>query len=205
MAYKTCNLVSVQYRWFRHDPSKANNNKNSKKRNSKSKEPSSAVKKRRIETPADDSSEDQEDELKDEDDDEAAECEISAYIYVAAPPPLVTRAVRGTKPLAPKVTACGPILLPASITYDDFLSTVAKELKCKSPASLDPSAMEWKFDRPANSKYKHIMNKTGFGVMIKTILGRKKDFVISLQMPPPARIVSQTVSSPIIDLPSNEL
>lgn len=186
----------MQQRWFRYQPDAQAETTTKKRKKPQSKQPSKSAKRTRVESDDNDPG-DAEEEPEDSDED-IDKREISVYIYVSAPPPPVTRVSRGKAP-QPKITPCGPITLNAAITYDDFLVAVAVELKCHSPACLNLSAMEWKFDRPGTAKYKQIMNEIGFKVMIKTILDRKKDFVISLQLPPPTRYVSNTVSSSISD------
>lgn len=79
-----------------------------------------------------------------------------------------------------------------SITYTNFLSTVARAVRC-APTSLIPAQMQWKFDRPGNAQYKPIMDQNGYRVMISTVVGRHKDFVISISMPPPTPSVQDVV------------
>jgi hypothetical protein len=60
--------------------------------------------------------------------------------------------------------------------------------------------MQWRFDRPANATKKPVTNETGFKVMITSLLERKKDWTITISMPPPNKHIDDVVC-PLISLP----
>jgi len=129
----------------------------------------------------------------DEDDD--ASVQISIYISVSSAAPHITRVgTRTIKAPPPKITPRGPFTFSSSLAYKPFLSLIAKAVRCL-PTSLVASQMQWKFDRPGNAQPRPIMDEVGYSVMISTIVGRHKDFVISITMPPPAPSVQDVVGA----------
>lgn len=129
----------------------------------------------------------------DEDDD--ASVQISVYISVSSAAPPLTRVGTCTiKAPPPKITPRGPFTFSSSLVYKPFLSLVAKAVRCL-PTSLVASQMQWKFDRPGNAQQRPIMDEVGYNVMITTIVGWHKDFVISISMPLPAPSIQDVVST----------
>ena len=101
--------------------------------------------------------------------------------------------------MAPKVTSRGPFLFSSSKNYNDFLAMISQGAGTR-PDCLVKSSMEWRFNRPANSSRKPIMNKTGFTVMMSGLRDRKKDWQITVSMAPPVKGVEDVVSTPILTL-----
>jgi hypothetical protein len=99
--------------------------------------------------------------------------------------------------MTPKVTSRGPFLFSSSKNYDDFLAMISHGAGAR-PDCLVKSSMEWRFDRPANSLRKPIMNKTGFTVMMSGLRDRKKDWQITVSMAPPVKGVEDVVSPLIL-------
>ncbi|KAJ7100548.1 hypothetical protein C8R44DRAFT_747582 [Mycena epipterygia] len=111
--------------------------------------------------------------------------DMAFCVEVQTPPPPIL-AVRKTSAKAPppKTTELGPYKFNLAKDYPDFLHVIAKA--CQTTTSnLDVVSMMWKFDRPNNSKPKPVTNKTGFDVMITTLLGRRKDYNFVILMAPP--------------------
>ncbi|KAJ7112243.1 hypothetical protein C8R44DRAFT_741937 [Mycena epipterygia] len=100
------------------------------------------------------------------------------------PPPILAACQISAKAPPPKTTELGPYKFNSAKDYSDFLQVIAKA--CQTTTSnLDVVSMRWKFDLPNNSKPKPVMNKTGFDVMITTLLSRRKDYNFVILMAPP--------------------
>ncbi|KAJ7622764.1 hypothetical protein DFH06DRAFT_1143097 [Mycena polygramma] len=127
-------------------------------------------------------------------DDEADEAiEMSFCIEVETPaPPVLTVRKTNTKPIPPKTTTLGPYEFTSSISYTEFLALVAKGCRTSS-GNLVCDAMEWKFDRPANSKRRPLRDEVGLKVAIKALTERRKDFNFSIYMPPPTPVKQELV------------
>jgi hypothetical protein len=108
---------------------------------------------------------------------------ITAYIDVAITRPAATGRKKGS------VSEClqrGPFIFYNNTDFVAFQTMVAKTLPCP-PASLNWAQIKWKFDMPANSRAKNLSDNIGFEAMIGSMLERKKNFVIRIITPPPAK------------------
>ncbi|KAJ7452598.1 hypothetical protein FB451DRAFT_1409284 [Mycena latifolia] len=114
----------------------------------------------------------------DDDDDDSVEMAFCLYVETPAPPVLNVRKTN-TKPPPLKVTTLGPFEFLSSIDYNAFLRIIADGCRT-STANLDTSSMQWKFDRPGNSKLKPLTTETGFKVMLKALKDRHKDYNFSI-------------------------
>jgi hypothetical protein len=213
--------MAVQQRWFKFKPvdpavSKVSGKKRKSKSKPKSQPPGNATKvlatsssKVKVEPgfTQDDGNDDSDIEIvesvikktklevqtTDEDDDMSEQ--ISVYISVSSAAPPITRVgTRTIKAPPPKITPRGPFTFSSSLAYKPFLSLIAKAVCCL-PTSLVASQMQWKFDRPGNTQPRPLMDEVGYNFMISTIVGRHKDFVISITMPLPAPSVQDVVSA----------
>lgn len=117
----------------------------------------------------------------DEEETEPVEMSFCLYVETPAPPVLNVRRTNAKPP--PKTTTLGPYEFPSSIDYADFLCILSEVCRTNT-SNLNHASMEWVFDRPNNSKRKPLTNDTGFGVMIKALKNRHKDYVFSIYMSP---------------------
>ena len=130
------------------------------------------------------------------DDDTEEEDSIKIQIYLnvkTPPPPAICVASRSIRQPAVKVTPHGPFIFDSQSNYSSFLTMIANAACAGHPDCLVRSGMEWRFDRPANSTRKPIMNEIGFQVMITSLLERKKDWTITVSMPPPTKHTNDVV------------
>jgi hypothetical protein len=111
---------------------------------------------------------------------------ITAYIDVV----VTVQAVQGRKKPSSETISRGPFFFFDTTDFTSFQSLVAKTLPC-SPSSLSWSKITWKFDTPANSRPKNLSNEAGYEAMVSGILERKKNYVVRILTPPPAK--SETV------------
>ncbi|KAJ7896356.1 hypothetical protein B0H14DRAFT_2558269 [Mycena olivaceomarginata] len=118
------------------------------------------------------------------DDLEAVEMSFCVYVETPPPPILSTRKAN-TKPLPTKTTTLGPFECMSSFTFPEFLDIIATACQTNT-ANLPLHSLQWKFDRPNNSKPKPVTNTTGFKVMVKALIDRRKDYVFSIFMAPPS-------------------
>lgn len=92
-----------------------------------------------------------------------------------------------------KITAWSPFTSNSKNNYKTFLSLVTKTVMC-SVDSLDHTPMEWKFNWPANAKLKPLMSEMCYNAMVSTVLGHKKDFVVTISMKSPQKHINNVVS-----------
>ncbi|KAJ7871176.1 hypothetical protein B0H14DRAFT_3439634 [Mycena olivaceomarginata] len=90
-----------------------------------------------------------------------------------------------TKPLPMKTTTLGPFECMSSFTFPKFLDIIATVCQTNT-ANLPLPSLQWRFDRPNNSKPKPVTNTTGFKVMVKALIDCRKDYVFSIFMAPPS-------------------
>lgn len=108
---------------------------------------------------------------------------ITAYIDVIITQPAAAGRKKGS------VSEClqrGPFIFYNNTGFIAFQTMVAKTLPCP-PSSLNWPQIKWKFDIPANSRAKNLSDNIGFEAMIACTLERKKNFVIRIITPPPAK------------------
>ncbi|KAJ7716062.1 hypothetical protein B0H16DRAFT_1476962 [Mycena metata] len=117
--------------------------------------------------------------------------EMSFCVYVETPPPpILSMRKPNTKALPAKTTTLGPFECISSFTFPDFLNIIATACQTNTANLVLPS-LQWKFDRPNNSKLKPVTNATGFKVMVKVLTDRHKDYVFSIFMAPPTFIKAE--------------
>jgi hypothetical protein len=127
----------------------------------------------------------------DADDLEAVEMSFCVYVETPPPPILSTRKAN-TKPLPSKTTTLGPFECMSSFTFPEFLDIIATACQTNT-ANLPLPSLQWRFDRPNNSKPKPVTNTTGFKVMVKALIDRRKDYVFSIFMAPPSFVKVELV------------
>lgn len=118
-------------------------------------------------------------------DDDSAELEITSYIDVLVPSPVVPKGRNAGKPATTAIPK-GPFFFFHTSSFDDFKAAFAQCLPCP-PANLDWNKINWKFDTPANSPLKRLSDAAGYKAMVKGIVDRKRNFVIRVMTPPPSK------------------
>jgi hypothetical protein len=132
--------------------------------------------------------------VESDEDDDGESHDITVYVSVSSSaPPLSCVANKPVKAPPPKITARPPFTSNSKNDYKTFLSLIAKTVMCPVD-SLDYASMQWKFDRPANAKSKPLMSEMCYNAMVSTVIGRKKDFVVTISMQPPRKHVDNVVS-----------
>jgi hypothetical protein len=107
---------------------------------------------------------------------------VTAYIDV-----IITQAVPARKKQASSnALQRGPFFFFDNTTFQSFQSLVAKTLPC-SPSALSWNKITWKFDTPANSQPKNLADHIGFEAMLSNVVERKKNYVVRILTPPPAK------------------
>ncbi|KAK6981404.1 putative proline-rich protein [Favolaschia claudopus] len=106
-------------------------------------------------------------------------------LEVEAPSPQIL-AVRknNAKPVPPKTTVLGPFKFKSSIRFPQLLDRIAQACQTTKEDLVLPS-LEWKFDRPQNSKRRPLTSEVGLELAIKSLLERRKDFSFTVFMAPP--------------------
>ncbi|KAJ7155294.1 hypothetical protein C8R46DRAFT_1041461 [Mycena filopes] len=125
-----------------------------------------------------------------DDDDDDDTVDMSFCLYVQTPPPPILSTRRNTKPLPPKVTTLGPFEITSASSFSEFISVIAAACDTNK-ANLSLDSLQWKFDRPANSKAKPVTNDVGFRVMVKALVARRKDYDFSVLMAPPSAVKTE--------------
>ena len=122
---------------------------------------------------------------------------VLMYVNIKTPPPLpICVAGHITKPPGPKITVQGPFAFQSNISYNDFLSIVAKGMGMCSANCIIWAKMWWRFNWLANAAKRLVTPKEGYEPMITTILrlAKSKDYAITVSIPPPTKHVNDVVS-----------
>jgi hypothetical protein len=84
----------------------------------------------------------------------------------------------------------GPFFFFGNTDFTSFQALLSKTLPC-SATSLNWNKIMWKFDIPANSRPKNLSNQVGYEAMVSNIVERKKNYIVRILTPPPAK--SETI------------
>ncbi|KAL6300586.1 hypothetical protein BKA93DRAFT_752551 [Sparassis latifolia] len=114
------------------------------------------------------------------------EVEVTAYIHVIVPAAASSRPSK-SKPTPDTVVKRGPFFFKLhGITLPDFLSSLATATPCRCDAIL-VNKCQWKFETPKNAELKPLSDENSFKAMLTSLGQRKKDLVIIISMPEPAK------------------
>lgn len=109
---------------------------------------------------------------------------ITAYIHIQTPAVVQTKGRAKTAESKPIVK--GPCFFTSEDNYEKFKETLAKSIPCKLKL-LPIMQMYWRYEKPANDSKKPLSSAAGFEALKDSLLDRKKDFVIFIMIPPPAK------------------
>ncbi|PCH45002.1 hypothetical protein WOLCODRAFT_155023 [Wolfiporia cocos MD-104 SS10] len=113
------------------------------------------------------------------------ELKITAYIHVVTyVTSATTRSAKAKQSL--NIAKRGPFFFYTASTFSSFLTELAKTVPCRRDA-LAVSKLQWRFESPWTSKPKPLADENGYKALISSVEQRKKDHVIVVIMPPPAR------------------
>jgi hypothetical protein len=108
-----------------------------------------------------------------------------AYIHVIVPPPPPVCITGKTyKPLQPQIITSGPLCFSTLLSYDEFITRLAKTTPCRVMA-LILSKLNWRHEKPVNGKDKPLTGPDGFRAMIMLLEEKSKERVVIISMPPP--------------------
>ncbi|PCH38910.1 hypothetical protein WOLCODRAFT_158448 [Wolfiporia cocos MD-104 SS10] len=113
------------------------------------------------------------------------ELKITAYIHVVTyVTSATTRSAKAKQSL--NIAKRGPFFFYTASTFSSFLTELAKTVPCRRDV-LAVSKLQWRFESPRTSKPKPLADENGYKALISSVEQRKKDHVIVVIMPPPAR------------------
>jgi hypothetical protein len=116
-----------------------------------------------------------------------------AYIHVIVPPPPPVRVTgKAYKPPQPQTITSGPLRFSTSISYDEFVTGLARTTPCRVKA-LVLSKLGWRHEKPVNGKDKPLTGPDGFRAMITSLEEKSKERVVIISMPPPVEIAEHKV------------
>lgn len=110
----------------------------------------------------------------------------TVYIHIEPPPLPASRGPKSMKTAQQKPIQKGPFFHNVMDDFATFKFKLAKALPCK--IELMPfTQMEWRYEKPASDKKKPMSAELGYEAMVTSLKERKKDLVVYVSMPPPAK------------------
>jgi hypothetical protein len=108
---------------------------------------------------------------------------ITAYIHIQTP---AVQTKGRAKTAESKPIVKGPCFFTSNDNYETFKETLAKSIPCKLKL-LPITQMHWRYEKPANDSKKPLSSAAGYEALKDSLLDRKKDFVLFIMIPPPAK------------------